>query len=71
MAFLENLQQLCPKLSSEQASDLRELFVASYKLEPDMLTSTTLQSWFAESANQGYNPETLQETLNQIASAIL
>ena len=71
MGFQEELDQICPGLSSEQSSELREFLAASHEVEPDELASSTVQEWFEQTGDQGYDSDTLQQTLMQIASVLL
>lgn len=71
MGFLEELDQICPGLSSDHSSELREFLAASHEVDQDLLDSSTLQEWFEQAGDQGYDSDTLQQTLRQIASTVL
>ena len=73
MAFSEQVRQLCPSVSNEQATAMRELIVeARQQVEADPeLMAMGLQKLKDEVTDQGYEWEDLVWTMHQLTQALL
>ena len=71
MAFSERFQQLCPAVSNEQATELREFLVEAserLKSEPALMASS-LKTLEQEATDQGYDWDSVVMVLQQLAKA--
>ena len=71
MAFSERIQQLCPAVSNEQATELREFLVEAsgrLKAEPTLMASS-LKTMEQEATDQGYDWDSVVMVLQQVAKA--
>ena len=71
MAFSERIQQLCPAMSNEQASELREFLVeASERLKAvPALMASSLKTLEQDATDQGYDWDSVVMALQQVAKA--